>query len=60
MYIFKVITLANAKNKAIGDTHFSCFQDGAIMPWVSNQTNLPATLTNTPFDEMKPLANFRL
>ena len=36
MYLFKVISLANTKNTATGDTHFNCFQNGAIMAWVSN------------------------
>jgi hypothetical protein len=50
----------NIKNKAIGDIRFNYFKYGAIMACVSNQTkNLPATLTNAPFDEMKPLATFR-
>lgn len=64
MYLFKVISLVNIKNKAFGDIRFHYFKDGASVAWVSNQTNKqtnkPSTLTNTPFDGTKPLAKFRL
>lgn len=42
MYLLKVTSLVNTKNAAIGDVRFNCFQHGAIMAWVSNQTNKPS------------------
>jgi hypothetical protein len=41
MYLFKV-SLVNIKNTAFVDKRFHCFQDGASMAWVFNQTNKPS------------------